>query len=107
MTLSARMRGRAHHSGPDRPANVAKLCAGPISAFLAAFDGGDGWSPRSACHPEAPDMRIAITGHVPKAAERVRRPRVVTLVPGPFQGIARGKFACRLVPRRAFASEAA
>lgn len=93
MRLSVAGRVIAPRIAARRRWNFAKLCAGPISAFLAAFDGQDGWPFQSVCHPEAPDMRIAITGHVPKAAERVRRPRVVTLVPGPFQDIARGKFA--------------
>ncbi len=37
-----------------------------------------------------------MTGHVPIAAEQVRQPRVMCLVSGPFQVVARGEFSNRI-----------
>jgi hypothetical protein len=72
---------------------LAKLCASPISALLQAFGDRDGQAPITGVRPEAPDMKLEMTGHVPIAAEQVRQPRVMCLVSGPFQGVTRGEFS--------------
>jgi len=91
-----------------RQPNSANLCVSRISALLREFGSRDGQASLTGVRPEAPDMNLEMTGLVPIAAERVRQPRVVCLVSGPFQAIARGELSNSVFPahRRAFSGKA-
>jgi hypothetical protein len=93
MTMAVSFRAGLPTRRNIRNPGLAKLCASPISALLQAFGERDGQTLITGVRPEAPDMKLEMTGHVPIAAEQVRQPRVMCLVSGPFQAIARGEFS--------------